>query len=149
VGTLFAVQGEAPETPTVEQPDLDPTDLEDGRTGPPHADPKELADRLMLARADMAANSVRLQEARDRIRQTRARWTTSRTLREASHESAYIRLLARFESQPVIEQAKGILMAESHCSADQAFEMLRKASQRENTPVREIAARIVKRVGPR
>lgn len=48
------------------------------------------------------------------------------------------------QSRAVIEQAKGILMARSpQVSADEAFELLRKASQRENVKVRDIAQRIV------
>jgi AmiR/NasT family two-component response regulator len=49
----------------------------------------------------------------------------------------------RLESQPVIEQAKGVLMARSHCSPDEAFEMLRRASMRMNRKLREVAADIV------
>ena len=108
-------------------------------------DPYELSERLSLVKEDVAANTRRLRESRERLEGTRARWMSSRSLREASHDSAYIRLLARFESQPVIEQAKGILMAESHCTPDDAFDMLRRASQRQNIPVRELAARIVMR----
>ena len=49
-------------------------------------------------------------------------------------------------SRAVIEQAKGGLMARSpHMSADEAFDVLRKASQRENVKVRDIAQRIVDR----
>ncbi len=49
-------------------------------------------------------------------------------------------------SRAVIEQAKGILMARSaELSADDAFAMLRQASQRENIKLREIAQRIVDR----
>jgi GAF domain-containing protein len=49
-------------------------------------------------------------------------------------------------SRAVIEQAKGILMARSpHLSADDAFDLLRKASQRENVKLRDIAQRIVDR----
>jgi GAF domain-containing protein len=49
-------------------------------------------------------------------------------------------------SRAVIEQAKGILMARSpQLSADDAFELLRKASQRENVKLRDIAQRIVER----
>jgi len=49
-------------------------------------------------------------------------------------------------SRAVIEQAKGILMARSpQLSADDAFDLLRKASQRENVKLREIAQRIVDR----
>lgn len=50
------------------------------------------------------------------------------------------------QSRAVIEQAKGILMARSpHLSPDEAFDLLRKASQRENVKLRDIAQRIVDR----
>ncbi len=50
------------------------------------------------------------------------------------------------QSRAVIEQAKGILMARSpKITADEAFDVLRKASQRENLKVRDIAQRIVER----
>ena len=48
-------------------------------------------------------------------------------------------------SRAVIEQAKGILMARSNISADEAFDLLRRASQRENRKLRELAAEIVAR----
>ena len=49
-------------------------------------------------------------------------------------------------SRAVIEQAKGVLMARSpQMTADEAFDVLRKASQRENIKVRDIAQRIVDR----
>jgi GAF domain-containing protein len=50
------------------------------------------------------------------------------------------------QSRAVIEQAKGMLMVRSpNISADDAFELLRKASQRENVKLRDIAQRIVDR----
>jgi GAF domain-containing protein len=50
------------------------------------------------------------------------------------------------QSRAVIEQAKGILMARSpRLTADEAFDLLRKASQRENVKLRDIAQRIVDR----
>jgi hypothetical protein len=55
----------------------------------------------------------------------------------------YARLLARLQTMPVIEQAKGIIMAQSSYSEDQAFDLLRRTSQRQNVPVRELAAHIV------
>lgn len=49
-------------------------------------------------------------------------------------------------SRAVIEQAKGMLMArDQRLSADDAFDLLRKASQRENVKLRVIAERIVER----
>jgi hypothetical protein len=53
---------------------------------------------------------------------------------------------------PVIEQAKGILMAQQGCGPDEAFDLLRRASQRFNVPVRVLAARLahgVQRPGAR
>ena len=50
------------------------------------------------------------------------------------------------KSRAVIEQAKGMLMgARRTMSADEAFELLRAASQRENVKLRDIAQRIVDR----
>ena len=46
-------------------------------------------------------------------------------------------------SRAVIEQAKGVLMAEQGCTAEAAFGLLRAASMRENVKIREIAKRIV------
>ncbi|MCU1668620.1 MAG: hypothetical protein JWP40_1547 [Blastococcus sp.] len=47
------------------------------------------------------------------------------------------------ESRAVIEQAKGVLMAQRHVDSDQAFEILREASQRYNRKLRDIALGIV------
>ena len=47
------------------------------------------------------------------------------------------------ESRAVIEQAKGVLMAQRHVDAEQAFEILREASQRYNRKLRDIAFGIV------
>jgi putative methionine-R-sulfoxide reductase with GAF domain len=50
------------------------------------------------------------------------------------------------KSRAVIEQAKGMLMAASpDLDADGAFDLLRRASQRENVKLRDIAQRIVDR----
>ncbi len=55
-------------------------------------------------------------------------------------------LTEAMRSRAVIEQAKGMLMARSpELSADDAFDMLRRASQRENVKLRDIAQRIVDR----
>jgi GAF domain-containing protein len=50
------------------------------------------------------------------------------------------------ESRAVIEQAKGVLMAQRRVDAEQAFEILRDASQRYNRKLRDIAAGIVQSV---
>jgi len=52
-------------------------------------------------------------------------------------------LTEAMKSRAVIEQAKGALMAQSGVSSDEAFQLLVRASQRENRKVREIAGQIV------
>ena len=47
------------------------------------------------------------------------------------------------DSRAVIEQAKGVLMAQRQVTAEQAFEILREASQRYNRKLRDIAHGIV------
>ena len=52
------------------------------------------------------------------------------------------RLWAQMETRPVIEQAKGTLMTQYGCGPETAFDLLRRASQRSNVPVRDLAARM-------
>jgi GAF domain-containing protein len=52
------------------------------------------------------------------------------------------------QSRAVIEQAKGVLMAQRHVDAEQAFEILRDASQRYNRKLRDIATAIVEGTQP-
>ena len=54
-------------------------------------------------------------------------------------------LRAALESRPVIDQAKGMLIAEHGCSPAEAFQMISHASQRENRKVRDIAEAMVRR----
>ncbi len=48
------------------------------------------------------------------------------------------------ESRAVIEQAKGILMAQRRCGADEAFDVLVRLSQETHRKLREIAEAIVR-----
>jgi GAF domain-containing protein len=50
---------------------------------------------------------------------------------------------AAMESRAVIEQAKGIIMRERRCNADEAFAILTKASQDSNRKLRDVAAALV------
>lgn len=52
------------------------------------------------------------------------------------------------QSRDVIGRAKGILMARSGVSDDQAFAMLKAASQRMNVKLRDIAQRIAEQAQP-
>jgi GAF domain-containing protein len=47
------------------------------------------------------------------------------------------------ESRAVIEQAKGILMAQHHCDSDEAFERLVRLSQEMHVKLREVAVALV------
>jgi GAF domain-containing protein len=49
------------------------------------------------------------------------------------------------EHRDVIGQAKGILMAQQHIDADAAFTVLRRASQRSNTKLYDVARELVER----
>ena len=63
--------------------------------------------------------------------------TLARNMQEAMH------------SRADIEMAKGILMAQQHCSPDEAFALLSKASQRSNRRLRDLAHDIVANVTDR
>ena len=52
------------------------------------------------------------------------------------------------QGRDVIGQAKGILMAQQNVSADEAFDILRRASQRMNIKLREVAERVASRTPP-
>ncbi|WP_019136519.1 GAF and ANTAR domain-containing protein [Cellulomonas massiliensis] len=56
-------------------------------------------------------------------------------------------LRAALESRAVIDQAIGIVMAQNRCSAQQAAELLRQASQHRNVRMRDLAAQLVREVG--
>jgi hypothetical protein len=115
-------------------------DLERART---HAVAAWERARQLLAQAEsLRAEAQRTREAvTDARRQRRDSPAGQQLLRR----SGYARLLARLDTMPVIEQAKGVVMAQSGCTEAEAFDMLRRASQRSNVPVRDIAASIVAR----
>lgn len=56
-----------------------------------------------------------------------------------------IQMKTAIASRAVIEQAKGIVMAQQHCTADEAFAVLVKTSSIANRKVRDIAFDIVER----
>ena len=49
-------------------------------------------------------------------------------------------------TREIIGEAKGILMESQHCTRDEAFDILRRASQRENRKLRDLAEELVLRV---
>lgn len=52
-------------------------------------------------------------------------------------------LTAAMESRAVIEQAKGVIMAERRCTADEAFAFLTAISQDTNRKLRDVAAALI------
>jgi len=52
------------------------------------------------------------------------------------------------DSRPVIDQARGILMAAHACTPEQAWDILREASQLSNTKLREVAAAVTASTTP-
>ncbi|MEV7734944.1 ANTAR domain-containing protein [Streptomyces sp. NPDC088921] len=50
-------------------------------------------------------------------------------------------------TRPVIDQARGVLMAAYSCSSDRAWDVLREASQLSNTKLREVAALVTAEAG--
>lgn len=53
------------------------------------------------------------------------------------------------DSRELIGVAKGIFMERQSCTRDEAFDLLRRASQRENRKLRELAEELVERVETR
>ena len=53
---------------------------------------------------------------------------------------------AAMESRSIIEQAKGVIMAQNRCDAGRAFDVLRRASQGRNVKLRDLAQDLVDRV---
>lgn len=97
------------------------------REGEPWTDPRSATTRLVAALAALelanAASAAQLAHG-------------NATLEEA------------LETRTVIGQAQGILMARESIGAADAFDILRRASQRTNRKLREIAAELVAGAGP-
>lgn len=104
-----------------------------------------LAGRLQATWRQASENWQLIRDAWDRAEEIRVKWRAYHTGPDRLQYSANARLQARMTSIPVIEQAKGILMAQYGWPEEQAFDALRRASQRENIKVRDLAASIVAR----
>lgn len=67
----------------------------------------------------------------------------------AQNEAAFEDLLAAMQSRGAIEQAKGALMGLTGCDAEQAWSMLRRASQEFNVKLRELAVALLEQISGR
>jgi len=106
----------------------------------------ELTSRLNAARLEFDTQAQRFEDVRARLQATLEQVRKGRPQREKLRDSAFARLQARLDTMPVIEQAKGILMARNRCRAEEAFDLLRRASQSANVRVSVLAAQIVEEV---
>lgn len=60
---------------------------------------------------------------------------------DIASEAAQLREALR--TRPVIEQAKGIIMADRRCGADEAFELLKRLSNDTNVRIADVAAAVI------
>jgi AmiR/NasT family two-component response regulator len=105
-----------------------------------------LHDALEAARLEHRTQARRYEEAKSQLQGIVECFEAGRTQREVLHESAVARLQVQLEALPVIEQAKGIIMAQQRCGPQEAFDLLRRECQRANIEVRVLAAQIVEEV---
>jgi hypothetical protein len=103
----------------------------------------EVAGRLEAVRLELDAQAQRFEETKSQLQATAHSIQAGRSRRDMMYYSAFARLQARLETMPVIEQAKGIVMAQQLCGPDEAFDLLRLTSQRANVKVHVLAERIV------
>ena len=102
--------------------------------------------RFQALREQSRALVLAAEQARARVQATRAQILAGRARREVLHDSAFARLAAKQETMPVIEQAKGIVMAQRRCGPEEAFDVLRQVSQRTNVKLAVLAAQLVKAI---
>jgi hypothetical protein len=105
-----------------------------------------VTSRLSAARLEFDAQTRRLEDNRTRLQETFDQLRKGRPQREKLRDSAFARMQAKLDTMPVIEQAKGVLMAQHRCGPEEAFDLLRRASQRANVKVSVLAAQIVEQV---
>jgi len=93
-------------------------------TEPTHFDPEQV--RLGRQFADQAAGALQL------------------ATRMAQQTALTAQLQEAMTSRSVIDQAIGIVMAQNRCSPEEAFDVLRRASQNRNVKLRTLATEIVR-----
>ena len=72
-------------------------------------------------------------------------YTIPLALRLAQQATEVSQLQQALASRSTIDQALGVLMAQNRCTRDEAFGILRRASQHRNTKLRDVAAAIIHR----
>jgi hypothetical protein len=72
-------------------------------------------------------------------------FTLPLALRLAQQATEVAQLQQALASRSTIDQALGVLMAQNHCTRDEAFGILRRASQNRNVKLRDVAAAVIHR----
>jgi hypothetical protein len=72
-------------------------------------------------------------------------FTVPLALRLARQSAEIAQLQEALASRSTIDQALGVLMTQNHCTRDQAFAILRRASQNRNVKLRDVAGAIIER----
>lgn len=109
---------------------------------------------LPLSAGDRVIGALNIYATRPRAFGPAEQRTAARFAGEASRALALaVRMAERAEmsthlqnalaSRAVIDQALGIVMAQNHCTADAAFDMLRRISQNRNVKLHHIAGEII------
>jgi AmiR/NasT family two-component response regulator len=109
----------------------------------------ELSRRAATVTEELAAVAARLEQARYRLGETSQMLRSGRRAREELHQARLARLEGRLAAMAATEQAKGILIAQSGCDAEQAGRVLRAAARRAGVPVGELAAEMVRQASAR
>ena len=102
-----------------------------------------LAGQLQATQHKASETWQLISAAWNRAEEIRVRWLAGHSDPDRLRYWAHARLQARMASMPVIEEAKGILMVQYGWPEEQAFDALRRASQRKNIKVRDLAASVV------
>lgn len=108
--------------------------------------PVAVADRVagalnLYSHVDAPWSGSGAEPARLLARQATAVLNHGMTLARSEH--ANVTLRRALETRTVIGQAQGVLIARQSITPDEAFDILRRASQRTNRKLREVAAEIV------
>ena len=103
-----------------------------------------VADQTTDARWGEYARRARQRPADDFA--DRASVSLTVTIRRHEQDRTARRLEEAMASRTLINQAIGVLMAEQHCDAHVAFDLLRRRSQARNRTLREVAEDLITRV---
>ena len=75
-------------------------------------------------------------------------WTLHLAVRYADERDLAENRARAMLNRTVIDMAIGVIMARSHCSTEEAFDVLKRASNNRNVKLRDVAAEIVQHVHP-